>query len=101
MPEWDTTFRAQRHYAKLGLDKGWPKDKVLRLCKALSLTPYELGAVLNIPKKNMTIWMTNGTFPPYIAKDFAIIQSWLLKHKAPHAEIDPVIPIHEAPIFHD
>lgn len=99
MPDSGTTLRARLHYKRLGLDKGWPKEKFLRLCDVLELTPFELGAVLNIPKRNINQWLAEGKFPPYIAKDLAIIQSWLIKAKAPKADIEPVIPIHETPIF--
>jgi hypothetical protein len=92
-----TVERIRLHYKRLGLDRGWTRDRFHRLCLLLNCTPRELAALCCIPSVNLTQWTKDNKFPPYAVLHFALIESAYLQATC-GLEREPVMPVN---MLHD
>lgn len=81
-----------QHYEGLGLDQGWDSARVNRLCRLMEVTPYELGRLCCIPYVLMNRMLKKNYFPPWIALQFAMLESFYVG-KVCGAEQAPVMPV--------
>lgn len=65
-----TTVLIRHHYEKSGIDKGWTRDQVNRLCAVLKITKKELAALFCIDWPAMLRWEAADHYPPYVALHF-------------------------------
>lgn len=70
------TILLRDHYRSLGIDVGWGREQVNKLCGMLDVTPVELGALVAIPSRTMRDYMKANRIPPWVALHFQIIQDW-------------------------
>lgn len=51
------------HYEAIRDELDWGTARYKRLCSALGVTPYELGAVLRASVSDVERWLATGRFP--------------------------------------
>lgn len=57
----------------------WNTERVLRLCRFLGCTQYELSALCAVRRNEMRNYLKANSFPQHIALHFAILESWYLE----------------------
>lgn len=81
-----------RWYRRIGLNRGVRSERVLRLCRQLSITPYELASLLVLPHSKFIYHLRKGVIPPEMSLGIAVLEAWhaseVLKQKT-----EPVIPL--------
>jgi len=86
------------HYAKLGVQGAWNRERVLRLCGWLQLTRYELASLIMLPHKQMDKYMAKDIFPGPAALLLSILENHLmsgvLQDAIPEDPDEPIIPSH-------
>lgn len=86
------TLLMDDHWRRMGLDREWTKDEVLGLCKAMKVTPWELGRLFCIPMEQMGFWLRKGRFPTYVSLNFHLLREWLKNQTFGSAEM-PCVPV--------
>jgi hypothetical protein len=78
------------HYREIGLHK-WDNDRVMRLCRFLGCTQFELSALCAIERETMCLFIRKNSYPMHVALHFAILESWYLETflKLPQQPIMP------------
>jgi hypothetical protein len=71
------SVRLKHYYDRRGIPGTWDAVRVRRLCKLLSLSELELGAMFCIHHNLMKRWLKKDKFPPYVALHFALLENWL------------------------
>lgn len=87
------TILIDDHYARLGLDKGWDKRRLFRLCQMLKVTPHELGKLCLVRFSDMNRFIKQNYIPPHVALHFAIIESWYMDTVLGVKKSEPIMPI--------
>lgn len=97
-----------QHYRDIGLLHGWDRERAIRLCQWLNITPTELGRLCCVFKSPrfgelpdgafMTYCLRENHFPPYVAISFALLESWFRDRYASYRSAiipnqAPVIPL--------
>jgi hypothetical protein len=80
------------HYAAVGVWNGWTYEQVCRLCRLLNVTEFELARLCAIPWNQYERWRNANRFPPYVALQFKMLESWFLEQSGVPRE--PILPIH-------
>jgi hypothetical protein len=93
MPD-ETTARIAIHYKHLGLDNGWPAERVRRLCQLVKCTEAELCALCLVTAGDFTRWMKANRIPPHVALHFQLLESAWWEATHPGAPQIPVMPVH-------
>lgn len=75
-PATAATILLREHYRKLGIEVGWGREQVNKLCGLLKVTPFELGELVAIPTRDMRAYLRRDKIPPTVALHFQIIQDW-------------------------
>ena len=70
------TILLQEHWRELGIDVGWGRSQVNKLCGMMKITPNELGALAAVRPGYMGRYMKDDKIPPPVALHFLIIQDW-------------------------
>lgn len=91
-----TVERIRLHYKRLGLDQGWTRERMHRLCQLLHWTPHELAAVCCIEPKRMAKWTYDGHFPANVSLLFCLIEGAYLQATCA-LQGEPVMPLHLLP----
>jgi hypothetical protein len=87
-PRWSTRIGLiEEHYANQGEDLAWTTDRLRRLCAALQLTPYELGAMLRLKIGEVERQLRTNSFHPTVELHLTLIERAVLPTSKP-----PVIP---------
>ena len=86
------TLLIDMHYRAIGVRGGWTHAQVCRVCQLLNVTEFELARLGAIPWNRYQQWREADQFPPYIALQFKILESWFLEQSG--VPRDPVMPIH-------
>ena len=79
----------KRYYDRHGIPGDWDSGRVLRLCKLMKLSDYELATMFCIEYHYMKRWMRADKFPPYVALHFALLENWVAQQRIGNQ--DPVI----------
>jgi hypothetical protein len=86
------------HYAQLGLQYAWGKERVLRLCGWLRLTRYELASLIMLPHRQMDEYLKKDVFPGPVCLLFGILEkhfmAGVLPDAIPEDPEEPLIPTH-------
>ena len=81
-----------RHYEKIGIKKGWTRERFNRLCKLANLLPEELGALCAVQMGQIRTMMKNDKFPPTVSLHLAIIEGVVIEAQC-GKEFAPVMPM--------
>ena len=77
----------EQHYANFAEELHWTTDRFRRLCAALKLTPYELGALVRMRVGDTEACLRRSAFPPAVELHLTIFERSLFPSSQP-----PVIP---------
>ena len=80
------------HYEKLGMDQPLSKREVLSFCKLLKVTPYELGAMVQVDFSDMKKYLDRDRFPMPVSLHFRLIREWYM-HRHYGGMPVPIVPI--------
>ena len=77
----------EQHYANFAEALEWSPDRFRRLCAALQLTPYELGALVRLRPGDTEACLNRGSFPAPVELHLTIFERALFPNSQP-----PIIP---------
>lgn len=80
---------------KSGASPHWNCDRVRRLCRWLTISVNELGALAAVTQNEMSRYVKTNKFPPPVALHFAVLESWYLVEVAGIPQ-KPIVPVHLA-----
>jgi len=81
------------HYRKIGVNPGWTREKFLDLCRILSWTPYELGAICAASKADVNHWLKKGRVSATASLHMAMIKAVYIEVKIGQPT-KPLMPVH-------
>lgn len=67
-------FLIREHMAQFTDELSWSRERYLRLCGMLRLTPFELGALFRANISEITRWLHADRFPPYVELHLTMIE---------------------------
>lgn len=82
-----------RHYEKIGVKKGWTRERFNRLCKLSSLVPEELGALCAVRPTSIRSMMKQDHFPSTVSLHLAIIEAAVIETQCGKTWESPM-PVH-------
>jgi hypothetical protein len=69
------TLSFDLHYAQLEVVRRWDRDRYLRLCAFLQLTPYELASLICWRHVEVNVAIKNSNFPGPVALLLTMIEA--------------------------
>jgi len=73
----------EEHYANLGDELRWDVDRFHRLCAALQLTEYELGAMLRIRVQDTERCILKNRFAPPVELHLTLLERSVFPNSKP------------------
>lgn len=90
------SLQADIHYATLGIQGAWNRERVLRLCGWLRITRHELASFVMLPHTQMDKYIERDLFPGPVALLFTLIENQfmpdVLMDAIPSKPETPVMP---------
>ena len=83
----------ENHYEELGLNTPWTTSRLLPFCNALRCTPYEIGAMLRIPRGDMSQMLRKSKFSGPVGLHMSMIEDVHLSIKLGRPR-RPILPVH-------